>query len=388
MKVRTVPAVFMRGGTSKALMFHARDLPLDRTKWDRIFLAAMGSPDLFGRQLDGMGGGISSVSKVCVIAPSVRRDADVDFTFAQVLVKEPHVDYGGNCGNMLSAVGPFAVDEGLVRAEGDHAVVRIYNTNTRKIIYSVFPIEGGQTRYHGDFSIPGVGGTGAAIRLDFIEPGGATTGKLLPTGQSKETLRGPEFGELEVSMVDAANACVFVRAADIGLKGTELPEDLERDPRILGILQAIRIEASVRMGIAKDAQSARAITAVPYVGLVSAPADASTISGEPISADNVDLTIRIISNGQPHRALPLTASLCTAVAAPIEGTVVREMLRPNTNGKASFRLGMPSGILTVGAEVAKTGAGWVARRGAFYRTARRLFDGRVYLPSCSRCVES
>jgi 2-methylaconitate isomerase len=387
MKVRTVPAVFMRGGTSKALMFHARDLPLDRARWDRIFLAAMGSPDPFGRQLDGMGGGLSSVSKVCVIAPSVRSDADVDFTFAQVLVKEPHVDYSGNCGNMLSAVGPFSVDEGLVRAEGDHAEVRIYNTNTRKIIHSVFPIEGGQTRYHGDFRIPGVGGTGAVIRLDFIEPGGATTGKLLPTGQSKETLRGPEFGELEVSMVDAANACVFVRAADIGLRGTELPEALERDPRILGILQAIRIEASVRMGIAKDAQSARGITAVPYVGFVSAPADASTISGDAISADNVDLTIRIISNGQPHRALPLTASLCTAVAASIE-TVVHEMLLPNSNGKGSFRLGMPSGILTVGAEVAKTDAGWVARRGAFYRTARRLFDGRVYLPSCSRCVES
>lgn len=388
MRVRTVPAVFMRGGTSKALVFHARDLPSDRSKWDRLFLAAMGSPDAFGRQLDGMGGGLSSLSKVCVIAPSVRNDADVDYTFGQVLVKEPHVDYSGNCGNMLSAVGPFSVDEGLVRAEGDHAVVRIYNTNTRKIIHSKFPADAGQTRYHGDFSIPGVAGTGAAIRLDFIEPGGATTGKLLPTGRSRETLRGPEFGELDVSMVDAANACVFVRAADIGLKGTELPEVLERDPRILQILQAIRIEASVRMGIARDAQSARAISAVPYVGFVSAPADASTISGGAISADSVDLTVRIISNGQPHRALPLTASLCTAVAAQIEGTVVQDMLRPNADGKASFHLGMPSGILTVGADVAQAGAGWIARRGAFYRTARRLFDGRVYLPSCPRCVES
>jgi 2-methylaconitate cis-trans-isomerase PrpF len=267
-------------------------------------------------------------------------------------------------------------------------VVRIYNTNTRKIIHSTFPIEAGQTRYHGDFSIPGVAGTGAAIRLDFIEPGGATTGKLLPTGRSRETLRRPEFGEVEVSMVDAANACVFIRAADIGLKGTELPEAIERDPRILEILQAIRIEASIRMGVAKDVQSARAITAVPCVGFVSAPSDAPTISGDAISADKVDLTVRIISNGQPHRALPLTASLCTAVAAQIEGTVVQGMLRPHADGKASLHLGMPSGILTVGADVAQAGAGWVARRGALYRTARRLFDGRVYVPSCPRCVES
>jgi 2-methylaconitate cis-trans-isomerase PrpF len=369
-------------------VFHARDLPFDRSKWDRVFLAAMGSPDAYGRQLDGMGGGISSVSKVCVIAPSVQQGADVDYTFGQVLIKEPRVDYSGNCGNMLSAVGPFSVDEGLVQAVGDQALVRIFNTNTSKIIHSVFPIEGGQTRYHGAFSIPGVGGTGAPIRLDFIEPGGATTGKLLPTGQTRETLQGPEFGELEASMVDAGNACVFIKAASIGLTGTELPEVIEGDPRILEILQAIRAAASIRMGISKDADSARAISAVPYVGFVSAPADAPTISGEVISANRLDLAVRIISNGQPHRALPLTASLCTAVAAQIRGTVVQDMLRRDSVGKESLHLGMPSGVLTVGAEVAQSGSNWVARRGSFYRTARRLFDGRVYLPTCPRCVQS
>jgi 2-methylaconitate cis-trans-isomerase PrpF len=289
---------------------------------------------------------------------------------------------------MLAAVGPFSVDEGLVHIDGDQALVRIFNTNTSKIIHSVFPIEGRQTRYHGDFRIPGVCGTGAPIRLDFIEPGGATTGKLLPTGQTREILRGPEFGELEVSMIDAANACVFVKASDIGLKGTELPEMIEGTPEILETLQAIRTAASIRMGISKDEHSARAISAVPYVGFVSAPADAITISGDVISASQLDLTVRIISNGQPHRALPLTASLCTAVAAQIRGTVVQDVLRPDAVGKESMHLGMPSGLLAVGAEVVESGCGWLARRGSFYRTARRLFDGRVYLPPCPRCIES
>src|SRR6202048_2891482 len=210
MKNHTIPAAFMRGGTSKALMFHLRDLPTERAKWDRIFLAAMGSPDPYGRQLDGMGGGVSSVSKVCIIAPSARDDADVDYTFGQVLIKEPRVDYAGNCGNMLSAVGPFAVDDGLVNSLGERADVRIYNTNTQKIIRSSFPVEEGRASSHGDFRIPGVAGSGAPIRLDFLEPGGATTGRLLPTRHVKEQLSVPGFGHFQVSMIDAANACVFV----------------------------------------------------------------------------------------------------------------------------------------------------------------------------------
>src|SRR5437773_1683067 len=175
---QAVPAVFMRGGTSKAIMFHARDLPGDRVAWDRIFTAAMGSPDPNGRQLDGMGGGVSSLSKVCVLAPSQRADADIDYTFAQVLIKDARVDYSGNCGNMSSAVGPFAVDEGLVGASGDAATVRIHNTNTKKLIHATFPVEDGRTRSDGDLAIPGVPGTGAPVRLDFLEPGGATTGRL------------------------------------------------------------------------------------------------------------------------------------------------------------------------------------------------------------------
>src|SRR5258707_301106 len=234
-----LPAVFMRGGTSRAIMFHARDLP-GRSEWDPIFLAAMGSPDPNGRQLNGMGGGISSLSKVCILAPSDRTDADIDYTFAQIQIREPRVDYRSNCGNMSSAVGPFAVDEGLVRPNGDTAVVRIFNTNTRKIICSTFPLEDGRAATDGDLAIPGVAGTGAPVRLDFLTPGGATTGKLLPTGNAVDRLDVPGMEMIEVSLVDAANACVFVRARDLGLTGRELPDELERDPALLGRMQGIR----------------------------------------------------------------------------------------------------------------------------------------------------
>jgi 2-methylaconitate cis-trans-isomerase PrpF len=373
-----IPAVFMRGGTSKAIMFHARDLPPDRAEWEAIFCAAMGSPDPNGRQLDGMGGGVSSLSKVCVLAPSARDDADVDYTFAQVMIRERRVDWKGNCGNMSSAVGPFAVDEGLVRPNGDTATVRIFNTNTRKIIRSTFGVEDGRARVAGDLAIPGVGGTGAPIRLDFLDPGGATTGRLLPSGRLRDVLEVPGFGSIEASLVDAANAAVFVRAADIGLTGRELPEEIEARPDILALLAAIREQASVRMGIATDIEAARRITTVPYIGFVSPLAAAPTLSGEALAAEDMDLAARIISNGQPHRALPLTVSLCTAVAARIEGSVVAEALRPDAGGGA-LRLGMPSGVLTVAAEVVRDAGGWTARSGGFYRTARRLFDGRVWV---------
>lgn len=378
MPLFSLPAVFMRGGTSRAVMFHARDLP-DRGEWDPIFLAAMGSPDPNGRQLNGMGGGISSLSKVCVLAPSDRADADIDYTFAQVQIRDPLVDYRSNCGNMSSAVGPFAVDEGIVRPNGDVVVVRIFNTNTRKIIRSTFPLEDGRAATDGDLAIPGVAGTGAPVRLDFLAPGGATTGRLLPTGNPTDRLDAPGVGSIEVSMIDAANACVFVRACDLGLTGRELPEDLERDPALLDRLQSIRREASIAMGIARNDAEARTVAAVPIIGFVAPPMDAPTLSGEPIAAAQVDLTTRFLSNGQPHRALPLTASLCTAVAANIAGTLVAEALAPGAG--AQVRIGMPSGILTVGAEVGQDSAGqWLAHSGALYRTTRRLFDGRIYVP--------
>jgi len=377
MPLLAIPAVFMRGGTSRAIMFHRGDLP-EQAQWDPIFLGAMGSPDPNGRQLNGMGGGISSLSKVCVLSRSDRPDADIDYTFAQVQIREAAVDYRSNCGNMSSAVGPFAVDEGLVRPNGDTAIVRIYNTNTNKIIRSTFPLLDGRSATDGTLAIPGVAGTGAPVRLDFLAPGGATTGRLLPTGRVIDWLDVPGLGRIEASMVDAANACVFVRARDLGLTGRELPEELDANHAVLERMQAIRRAASVAMGIARDDAQARTIHGVPIIGMVAPPMDAPTLSGEPIAERDVDLTARFLSNGQPHRALPLTASLCTAVAARITGTLANQAMG---TGSAAVRIGMPSGILTVDADVTQDSTGaWTAHSGAFYRTARRLFDGRVHVP--------
>jgi 2-methylaconitate isomerase len=377
MKQLKIPAVFMRGGTSNAIVFHQKDLPADRKLWDEIFLAAIGSPDPYGRQLDGMGGGISSLSKVCVVGPSSRPDADIDYTFAQVQVKEAKVDYSGNCGNMSSAMGPFAVDEGVIKASGKEALVRVHNTNTKKVIWARFALDDGLSAVDGDLVIPGVSGTGAPVRLEFRDPGGATTGKLLPTGNVVDTLDVPGYGRFKASLVDAANATCFLNAADLGVKGTEMPEELDRNVELLKKLAAIRIAASVAMGIGKTPEEAAAKRTVPFVGFVSGPQDATTLAGEKIEAGKVDLTARMISNGQPHRALPLTVSLCTAVAARIDGSIVNQAARLAGDANAEIRIGMPSGILTVAASVHKKDGAWYAEQGAFYRTQRRLFEGQV-----------
>jgi 2-methylaconitate cis-trans-isomerase PrpF len=379
MKQFKIPAVFMRGGTSNAIVFNAKDLPRDRAEWDAIFIAAIGSPDPYGRQLDGMGGGISSLSKVCVIGPPTRPDADVDYTFAQVSVKEAKVDYSGNCGNMSSAMGPYAIDEGIVGVSGKDALVRVHNTNTRKIIWSRFAIDEGLSAVDGDLAIPGVSGTGSPVRLEFRDPGGATTGKLLPTGRVAEVLEVPGHGRFTVSMIDAANACCFVRADELGITGTEMPEALDANTDLLERLAAIRLAASVAMGIASNYEEARAKRVVPFIGFVSGPQDAVTLTGEKLAAGDVDLTGRIISNGQPHRALPLTGSLCMAVASRLEGSVVHAVTRRSGDAEAPIRIAMPSGVLTVAATVRRDGEAWHAEQGAFYRTQRRLFDGYVYV---------
>jgi len=377
MKQLKLPAVFMRGGTSNAIVFHVHDLPRDRALWDEIFLAAIGSPDPYGRQLDGMGGGISSLSKVCVVGPSSRPDADIDYTFAQVQVKEAKVDYSGNCGNMSSAMGPFAVDEGLVKVSGREALVRIHNTNTKKVIWSRFALDDGVSAVDGDLAIPGVSGTGAPVRLEFRDPGGATTGTLLPTGNVVDTLDVPGYGKFRASLVDAANAACFLNAADLGLTGTEMPDDLDRNAELLKKLGAIRIAASVAMGISRTPEQAAGKHTVPFVGFVSGPQDAPTLAGEKIERSKVDLTARMLSNGQPHRALPLTVTLCTAVAARIEGSIVNQAARLDSNPDSEIRIAMPSGVLTVAATVNRKDGQWRAEQGAFYRTQRRMFEGFV-----------
>jgi len=323
-----------------------------------------------------MGGGISSLSKVCVLAPSERDDADIDYTFAEVLIKEARVDYNGNCGNMSSAVGPFTVDERIVLVPDGETTVRIFNTNTSKIIHSTFCAQGGRAVSEGEFEIPGVAGKGAPIRLDFLKPGGATTGSLLPTGNVVDILDVAGIGRVEVSMVDAANACAFVSAERLGLAGTEMPDELDRNTEILEKIAAIRSHASVAMGIARSLEEARAKTAVPFIGFISAAQDARTLSGGRLLATEADLTVRMISNGQPHRVLPLTCSLCTAVAARIEGTTVFQAARKVVGER--LRLATPSGMLAVGAEVRREDGDWHAVHGSLLRTARRLFEGFVY----------
>lgn len=379
MKQIGLRAVFMRGGTSKAVMFKAEDLPHDRAQWASIFLGVIGSPDVNGRQLDGMGGGISSLSKVCVIGPPTHPEADVDYTFAQVSVTGATVDYSGNCGNMSAAVGPFAVDEGLLKASGDEAVVRIHNTNTKKLIVAHFGMDGGRAAVDGDFALPGVAGTGAPVRLQFLALGGAGTGKLLPTGNVTDRLNVAGLGEVEVSMVDAANPCVFVAAQALRMSGIEMPDELEGNRDLLNRLEAIRLAASVRMGIADTADEAKRKPSVPKVALVAGPRAARTLGGDSIAASDADLTVRMISIGQPHRAVPLTGALCLAVASRLPGSIPARMARTAGSPDAPVRIAQPSGLTVVGAGVRWEGSGWFADQATVYRTARRLMEGVVFL---------
>jgi 2-methylaconitate cis-trans-isomerase PrpF len=239
-------------------------------------------------------------------------------------------------------------------------------------------MDDGLAAVEGELSIPGVHGTGAPVKLEFRDPGGAGTGKLLPTGNVVDTLDVPGVGKVKASMVDAANACVFVSAADIGLKGTEMPDDIDASPEIQKKLEAIRRAASVAMGMAPDAEAAGKKSG-PFIGFVSPPQDAKLLTGEALKADSVDLTARMMSNGQPHRALPLTASLCIAVAARIEGSLVHAAARRSDDPEAPLRIAMPSGVLTVASSVHQRDGQWVAEQGALLRTQRRLFDGNVYV---------
>jgi 2-methylaconitate cis-trans-isomerase PrpF len=353
----------MRGGTSRALFFHERDLPPVGPARTAVLLRALGSPDPYGRQLDGLGGGVSSLSKACIVGRSSRPDADVDFTFAQVEVNRPVVDYAGNCGNCSSAVGPFAIDEHLVPAVEPETVVRIHNTNTKKLLVARVPVREGEAAVEGDFDLPGVAGTGARIALDFVDPGGAVTGKLLPTGRVRDVIAG-----LEASCVDATNPVVFVRATDLGLVGTESPAKIDADQALGARLERIRSAAAALMGMPES-------TAVPKIALVAPPAPFTALDHTTYDATRSDLVARVISMGACHRAFALTAAMCLAVAARIEGTVVQEAAgAPNPR---DLRLGHPSGVLPIAAEV---GPGPVAKRVTVYRTARRLMEGFVRIP--------
>ena len=372
------PAVFMRGGTSKGLFFRAEDLPSDPAGRDRFILRATGSPDPNGRQLDGMGGGVSSLSKVMIVSRSGREGVDVDYDFGQIAIGEPVIDRKANCGNLSAAVGVFAVEAGLVTPPDGEAVLRMLNVNTQKRVDCVLQIAGGHARVRGDCAIAGVAGTGAPIRLDFLEPGGAGTGALLPTGAPVDMLELPDGTSVAASIVDATNLCVFVRAADMGLAGTELPTELRSKLPVILRFEAIRGAAAVKAGVAASAEQAtRTSPASPKIAMVAAAADAPTLSGEGLRAGDCDIQVRMIAMGAPHLAIQLTGALCAGVAAQVPGTLVQECARPVAAG-AAFRVGHGSGVLPVEAVVTQRGDGWFAERASVYRTARVLMEGRVF----------
>jgi 2-methylaconitate cis-trans-isomerase PrpF len=382
-----IPAVFMRGGTSKGVFFHERDLPKNTELRDEIFLSVLGSPDPYGRQLNGLGGGISSLSKVVVVSPSTRSEVDVDYKFGQVSVGQPLVERHTTCGNLASAVGPFAVDEGLVAEIRPQMTVRIWDSNTGRMIISRFQTDRGLAAVDGALVVPGVAGTGAPIELDFLDPGGAVTGKLLPTGNASDFLEVEGVGRIRVSMIDATDACVFVRARDVGLTATELPARLESDASALARLENIRAAAGIAMGLESVTRNgARQRRSSPKIGIVEEPRSMQILSGQTLPANAMDLSVRMLSMGNPHRAIPLTGGMCLSVAAKIEGSIVEELIsKEEFLSRSELRLGSPSGVVPFRAQVRCEGK-WIADKVTAYRTARRLMEGSVFVTMSGHCI--
>ena len=376
-KIRTV---YMRGGTSKALFFHENHLPNDLETRNRVILAAYGSPDPNHRQIDGIGGAVSTTSKVSIISSSEDPQYDVNYLFGQVSIDKPMIDYKGNCGNISSAVGPFAIDEGLVRAEEPMTLVRIYQVNTKKLIVAEVPVRNGLHNEEGDFVITGVPNPGAEVRLHFVDPGGSVTQKLLPTGNAKDMIEVAGIGKIAISIVDAANPLVFVRASDLGLKGTEIVE-IDNSAEIRMKLENIRSRAAVMIGLARSPEEASERSqAVPKMAFVSEPQEYKNVTGQVTQKGEIDLTARIMSMGTLHKAYAGTGAICTAGAARIEGTVVHEVLSRSALGMSQIRLGHPGGVMTVGVEIEKKGNTYNYKEAVLSRSARRLMEGYVYVP--------
>jgi 2-methylaconitate cis-trans-isomerase PrpF len=366
----------MRGGTSRGAFLLQRDLPAGGDALDRVLLSIYGSPD--ARQIDGLGGAHPLTSKVAMIGPSTRADADVDYTFGQVRVHEAVVDYDGTCGNMSAAVGPFAIEQGLIEPIEPVTRVRIHNTNTGKVFIADVPVRDGLALVDGDCEVPGVPGQGAAIWLDFADAGGSMTGSILPTGQRREELTTLSGRTYLASLLDVSNPCVFVRAADLGLRGTELPDDFLDRPDLMAELEQIRGAAAARLGFVADAALATADSpAVPKMCLVAPPQDYLASTGTRVRADQVSLVARSMTMQEPHPAYQVTGATCTAVAALLAGTVVSEVARHQPD--APVRIGHPSGIMRIDA-VVEDGPEPRIVRAAQERTARRIMDGYVYVP--------
>ena len=382
MSHRKIPAAFYRGGTSKGLFFRAEDLPADRAEIERILLAVMGSPDPYRKQMDGMGGGTSSTSKALIVSPSTRADCDVDYWFAQVGIDTATVDWSGNCGNLTSAVGPFAIEEGMVAATGEMTTVRMWQANLGKRIIAQVPTKNGLPRVEGDYALPGVGGTGAEIVLSFLDPSDAGTG-LLPTGRVMDTLDVPGVGKVEATLINAGNPHVFVAASTFGITAAESVLELDARTALHAALESTRTAGAVTMGLAKTAEEAtRNRPATPKIALFAAPCDYENALGEAISAEAFDVLTRIVSMGRFHHAFPGTAGVSVAAAARLPGTLVHRFMRQtNHAADAPVRIAHASGVLPVGVRLNQDAQGaWVLEASVLSRTARRLMEGSVLLP--------
>ncbi len=370
----------MRGGTSKAVFLKENELPKDPVLREKIILAIFGSPDV--RQIDGLGGSDITTSKVAIIGPSTRDDADIDYTFGQVLLTSAKVDFNANCGNISSAVAPFAIDEGMVRVTHPVTTVRIHNTNSGKILISEVQVtEDGFAEVDGDFAIDGVPGTGSLIRLNFAGTAGAFTGKVLPTGNPVDMLEVEGLGTIPVSIVDLANTTAFVEAKYVNATGYESAPDIRADKALRDRLECVRQAAAEAIGFVKPGESALEKSPIlPIIAMVAPARDYIDYgSGNTVRGEDMDFAARNLFNQMPTDTFPTTATICITVAAQIEGTVVNKVCKERAHAEKLVRFGHSRGINAVEADVDNTPDGPVVKKAIFKRTARRILDGIVYV---------
>jgi probable AcnD-accessory protein PrpF len=384
-----IPATYMRGGTSKGVFFRLQDLPeraqLPGATRDALLLRVIGSPDPYGKQIDGMGGATSSTSKAVIVCKSSKPDHDVDYLFGQVSIDSAYVDWSGNCGNLSSAVGPFAISNGLVDThripENGVAIVRIWQANIGKTIVAHVPMTNGAVQETGDFELDGVTFPAAEVQLEFMGPAAEEEGgggAMFPTGNLVDQLEVPGVGTLKATMINAGIPTVFVNAEAIGYTGTELQDAINSDPKALAMFETMRAHAAVRMGLIKHIDEAAKRQHTPKVAFVAPPAGYVSSSGKQVGADEVDLLVRALSMGKLHHAMMGTAAVAIGTAAAIPGTLVN--LAAGGGTRTAVRFGHPSGTLRVGAEATQIDGEWSVTKAIMSRSARVLMEGWVRVP--------
>ncbi|KFX66896.1 2-methylaconitate cis-trans isomerase PrpF [Paraburkholderia fungorum] len=384
-----IPATYMRGGTSKGVFFRLQDLPqaaqVPGTARDALLMRVIGSPDPYGKQIDGMGGATSSTSKTVIIAKSSKPDHDVDYLFGQVSIDKAFVDWSGNCGNLSAAVGPFAISAGLVDASriphNGVAIVRIWQANIGKTIIAHVPITDGAVQETGDFELDGVTFPAAEVQLEFMDPAAeeeGAGGAMFPTGNLVDDLDVPGVGTLKATMINAGIPTIFVNADAIGYKGTELQDAINSDDKALAMFETIRAHGAVRMGLIRSIDEIATRQHTPKIAFVARPADYVASSGKRVAASDVDLLVRAMSMGKLHHAMMGTAAVAIGTAAAISGTLVN--LAAGGGARDAVRFGHPSGTLRVGAEAREEGGEWTVTKAIMSRSARVLMEGWVRVP--------